>query len=76
MKGMIKMKNDRLIQLIMNDLSQMGLIELKDILIRLNISHGTWWLSMTKGLISDKTLKKIAYVTKRPYSEYKKLKED
>lgn len=70
------MKNKQLILLIIDDLTKIGLIKSKDIIAKLNISKSTWWFGMKKGLISDTTLKKIAHITRRPYSEYKKLKED
>lgn len=70
------MKNIQLITLINDDLTKIGLIGTSKITKKLNIHSITWWRLNTKGYVSNTMLKKISYITGRPYSEYKKLKED
>lgn len=73
---MNNMKNSKLIELIEEDLIKIGLIGSTKIAKELNVTIATWWRLTNRGAISNNTLKKISYITKRPYSEYKKLKED
>lgn len=70
------MKNSKLIELIEEDLIKIGLISSTNIAKELNVTITTWWKLTNRGIVSNNTLKKISYITKRPYSEYKKLKED
>lgn len=70
------MKNSKLIELIEEDLIKIGLIGSTKIAKELNVTITTWWRLTNRGIVSNNTLKKISYITKRPYSEYKKLKED
>lgn len=65
----------KLTDTIIQDLTDNGFIKTEEMIKALNISKGTWYKLMNEDNISELSLRKLSYLTKRPIIEYKELIE-
>ena len=65
----------KLIDTIIQDLTDNGFIKTEEMIKALNVSKGTWYKLMNEDNISELSLRKLSYLTKRPIIEYKELIE-
>lgn len=56
--------------LVLQDMADLGHIEMEDIRVALNISRTTLDRLFLKNMCSRSTIRKVAIVTKRPMREY------
>lgn len=65
----------KLTDTIIQDLTNNGFITTEEMIKALNISKGTWYKLMNEDRISELSLRKLSYLTKRPIIEYRELIE-
>lgn len=65
----------RLTDTIIQDLTDKGFLTTEDMIKAINVSKGTWYKLMNEDNISELSLRKLSYLTKRPILEYKELIE-
>lgn len=65
----------KLTDTIIQDLTNNGFITTEEMIKALNVSKGTWYKLMNEDRISELSLRKLSYLTKRPIIEYRELIE-
>lgn len=65
----------KLTDVIIQDLTNNGFITTEEMIKALNVSKGTWYKLMNEDRISELSLRKLSYLTKRPIIEYRELIE-
>lgn len=65
----------KLTDTIIQDLTNNGFITTEEMIKALNVSKGTWYKLMNEDRISELSLRKLSYLTKRHIIEYRELIE-
>lgn len=65
----------KLTDTIIQDLTDKGFLTTEDMIKAVNVSKATWYKLMNEDNISELSLRKLSYLTKRSILEYKELIE-